>query len=664
MFFVITTFSIREALNRISSTEAEMKEYHLLKGRVLATLSDSMVRRQLWAEAEAVCEETIESMKKGFEGQDAMLFTNLAIQYYQLAGVQRGLKAYEKAAESSKIAYEHVVKSKLQPEFWSQVARQRADLLDALDRFEEAKTVMAEHLERIEAHHEIVSAEVASKLAKQKAKNEKLLAGQMDANEDDEDDEDDIDEDATSQTQQTANQKHVNNVADNCMFLGRLHFERGYYAEAITYLEKAHGLHPNYHYLSILAGAQFESGLNTEAVATQAKLKELRPMGEMPISTSRTMLTKTHYLRQAKRDGAWVFAITVENKTLTPLSEEHRLPVGSYIEAFVRRFYSPDEAIESTAGALKNRSLGPYTYTVTGEEKDSILKINGILSEKLENGKVYEIVLFAYSSAEDKSNRIATHRQLARASDINNVFRNSMLSGAPFSQEELEEDLDDYAQIDASAATSALIEATTEDGETTEEINADAHAVASAPSSSSVHVTADAVEEIEPIVAAVAETVAEVVAEESAEHKAEETPIVEPTVKAVTEVVAEVVAAAEAAAETAVPTTVETVEETVETVETVEETVETVETVGLEEAVVEKEDEKKVEEAVDPIAEVIAEEEKKADGAVIDEPIEEEEIVAAEESVAASTEESTPEEEETVAESSEKTEEQVEEASE
>lgn len=476
--------SIREALGRIGSSEGKMKEYHLLKGRVLATLSDAMVRRQMWAEAETICEETIVSMQLGFEGQEAMLFTNLAIQHYQLAGVQRGLKKYEAAAESSKIAYENVVKSKLAPDFWSQVARQRADLLDALDRFDEAKQVMVDHLKRIEAHHESLTANLAEKLAKQKVRAEKIASGQMPEEEDglleeddEDDDDDDIDEDSAAQSQQAVNQKHISTVADNHMFLGRLNFERGFYAEAAEALEQAYAMSPNYHYLSMLACAQFELGLAAEAVATQNKIKESRPHGEMPIATSRALITKTHYLRQAKRDGPWVFSIEVENKKTSPLAETTRLTAGTFIEAFVRRHYSPDEAVP--AGNKKNRSQGPYTYTVTGEEKDCFMKIKGLLSDALENGKIYEIVLFAYSSAE-KTERIATHRQLARAADINNVFRSSMLSGAPFSKEQLEEELDDYT---LPVKGENAVEEEDEEEIVAEEINADAQAGSSAPAS-------------------------------------------------------------------------------------------------------------------------------------------------------------------------------------
>lgn len=544
---MIPVYSIRESLNRISSTEGEMKEYHLLKGRVLATLSDAMVRRQSWADAEQICEETIAAMRRGFEGQETMLFTNLAIQYYQLAGVQRGLKKFKEASEASKTSYEYVVKSKLQPEFWSQVARQRADLLDALDLFEEAKLVMIDHLERIEAHHESLSATYAQKLAKQKARAEKLVSGEMPTEEDllDDEDDEDLDEDAASQSQQAVNQKHLTNVADNCMFLGRLHFERGFFNDAIIFLEKAHSMAPNYHYLSMLACAQFEAGLAADAVITQSKIKELRSVGEMPISTSRAMLTKVHFLRQAKRDGPWVFSIEVENKKQAPLSEIHRLPAGTYIEAFVRRHYSPDEAVP--AGTKKN-SLGPYTYVVTTEEKDSILKINGLLSEKLEHGKVHEIVLFAYPSADEKSNRIATHRQLVRSADINHVFRSSMISGAPFTQDQLEEDLADYALPDGQ------VESTEDD--VAEEINADAAASSSA-----------AVEHA-AVVASYEEKVEEVVAEDKPEQVvAEETKAEEPVVAAVPEVVAEEKVEEVAAEETKVEEAVAAVAAVVEAVE-------------------------------------------------------------------------------------------------
>lgn len=566
-----------------------MKEYHLLKGRVLATLSDAMVRRQSWAAAEEICEETIQAMQKGFEGQDTMLFTNLAIQYYQLAGVQRGLKKFKEAAESAKTSYEYVVKSKLQPEFWSQVARQRADILDALNLFDEAKAVMVDHLERIEAHHESLSATFAQKLAKQKVRAEKLVSGEMPTEEDlldDEDDEDDLDEDTATQSQQTVNQKHLTNVADNCMFLGRLHFERGFFNDAIAYLEKAHSMASNYHYLSMLACAQFEAGLAADAVITQNKIKELRSVGEMPISTSRAMLTKVHFLRQAKRDGPWVFSIEVENKKQSPLSEVHRLPAGTYIEAFVRRHYSPDEVIPA---GTKKHSLGPYTYVVTNEEKDSILKINGLLSEKLEHGKVYEIVLFAYPSAVEKSNRIAAHRQLVRSADINHVFRSSMLSGAPFTQEQLEEDLDDYALPD----TDAAVESTEEGEDVSEEINADAAASSSAPAEQSTSATeASSEEKVEEIVAeekteevkveepaAPAPVAVEAVEEKQAEEKVEEVKVEEPIVAApvveaveavvekIEEIVEEVVAAPAVVEESAPAVEAVVVEEVIAVVE-------------------------------------------------------------------------------------------------
>lgn len=475
------------------------------------------MREQRWKEAEDVCAETVEAMSKSFEGQDAMLATNLGVNYYQLAAVKRGLKKYEEAAECSLLAYESIVKSKLAMDFWSQVARQRADLLDVLGRFDEAKQVIEDHLERIEARHEAAVVERAQAQAKRKAKAERaaerIANGQEPEDEEDEEDDDDDEDENAAYNEQVASQgadaaslKHSTNIADNYMFLARLHFEHGEYERCIELLQKAHAMVPNFHYLSLLACAQFEAGLNKEAVATQTQIKKMRGYGELPISTSRTMLTKAHYLRQvSKKEAKWVFCIKLENKRVTPLSEEGRLPIGAYLEVFVRQHTSPvdDSSASDAAGAAsyasvvapsyasvasagtkpKNRSFGPYTYVVTGDEKDNTLEIKGLLPGSIEARSVYEIVVYAYPNGE-KASRIATHRQMARATDAVSALLGISSASALRSAEDMEEDIDSYSLPETStgdAEDEEEVEETKSEGEKVEEINADSQASSSAP---------------------------------------------------------------------------------------------------------------------------------------------------------------------------------------
>src|SRR5690606_23849102 len=83
----------------------------------------------------------------------------------------------------------------------------------------------------------------------------------------------------------------------NEMYLGRLCFECGEYEEAVEHLKKAISMHKSPYYYSMLAATYFELGLNEEAVEVQNTIKTLRTKEDLPITTSRTVITKLHYLR-------------------------------------------------------------------------------------------------------------------------------------------------------------------------------------------------------------------------------------------------------------------------------------------------------------------------------------------------------------------------------
>src|SRR5690606_19296690 len=138
-------------MNKLDPAEHTKREYLLLLSRVTSALSDLLIKARRWEEAEKICIETIGLMQKCFEDQPESLHSNLAIQEYQIAVVRKNLKKFDEALESVVRAYEHATESKLKLDFMSAVARQRADILDALDRVEDAKAVMKDHLERMEA---------------------------------------------------------------------------------------------------------------------------------------------------------------------------------------------------------------------------------------------------------------------------------------------------------------------------------------------------------------------------------------------------------------------------------------------------------------------------------------------------------------------------------
>src|SRR5688500_16426189 len=97
--------------------EKAKPEYGLYKGRILSTLCDSAVKRKQWSEAETICQEVIDCFQLSFANQEEQLHTNLGIQYYQLAVIKRSLKKLEEAIHCTRNAYEHIVQSKLKPEF-------------------------------------------------------------------------------------------------------------------------------------------------------------------------------------------------------------------------------------------------------------------------------------------------------------------------------------------------------------------------------------------------------------------------------------------------------------------------------------------------------------------------------------------------------------------
>lgn len=409
----------------------------MLKGRVLSSLSDVFVKRRLWSDAEPICVETIGVLSRSFEGQDEALHSNLGIQHYQLSVVKRNLKKLEEALENAVKAYEHVIQSKLKMEFSSSIARQRADILDAMGRFEDAKTVMLDHVERLKAMEATAKQQREQQLA--------LKSG------------DEEDDDNAAESPAAPPAPAPTNMADNLLFLARLNFEHAHYTDAIELLKNAFALVPSPYYLSMLASAQFEAGLNDEAVATQAQLKKLRPGQEMPICTSQLFITKLHYLRQTKLDGKWVFHIEVENKPLVPMGTELRLKAGALVECFVRRHADPDEPI----GALSTASLaststsnpitqGPYTYVLKGDEKDNAIKIRGLIpsTAKIEPSAYYEIVLHCYASPQDKAHKVGTHRQLVKATAFNAIAFQRLLGESPLTAADLgedDEDLEDYA---------------------------------------------------------------------------------------------------------------------------------------------------------------------------------------------------------------------------
>jgi tetratricopeptide (TPR) repeat protein len=445
-------YSLRDTLTKIEADEGDKKEFTLYKGRILSSLSDIYVKRKLWEEAEGMCLETIKLFESSFAGQDDTLNSNLGIQYYQLAVVKRNLKKLEEAVECNKTAYDYVTKSKLKAEFASAIARQRSDVLDALGRFDEAKVVMLDHIERIEAL--------------QKASESEKKDGE------------DVDENDENPSQTSPKQVSAHNLTDNMLFLARLHFEHEEYEASIDYLKKAYEIVPSPYYLSMLASAQFEAGLNDDALATQSQLKKLRPGGEMPISSSRFLLTKTHHLRQAKADGDWTVNIQVENKPVVPLGSEMKLKPGTLIECFVRRHYDADEAVTE-----QNNSVGPFIYIVKGDEVDNCIIIKGHLLKKLESSKIYEIVLNIYASQQDKSQKLGSHRQLARALSFNTIQMSRMMGeNYPAIVDELSEDLDDYALPEPREREEEFVDSFDEEEET---IMADESVVAAVPSSSS-----------------------------------------------------------------------------------------------------------------------------------------------------------------------------------
>lgn len=373
----------------------------MLKGRVLSNLSDQFIKRKMWVEAEPVCAETCAIFEKTFAEQEDNLNSNLGLQKYQLCIVKRNLKKLDEALAAATSSYEYTTKSKLRSEFSSAVARQRADILDALGRYPEAKQTMQDHLERL------ASQEVAAKPA---------------------DGEEPSGPPAPS----------PNNRSDNLLFLARLSFEHSDYDEAIKLLKQAYELVPSPYYLSMLASSQFEAGLNEDALKTQADLKRLRINGEMPITASRLLLTRNFHIRQKKLDGAWTFDIAVENKPETPMGTTHHLKADNIIECYVRVHYDPEEAIPVDAP----KPIGPFVYTVKGDEADNVIKIRGILPKVLA-ATVYEIVLTSYNSKE-RTERLGTHRQLARAQAYNATAYKFANLGSPFGDEDEEFDDEDY----------------------------------------------------------------------------------------------------------------------------------------------------------------------------------------------------------------------------
>jgi tetratricopeptide (TPR) repeat protein len=410
--------AVADLLTKMEPTEGGKQEFVLYKGRVLSTLSDAAVKRKAWAEAEAYCEEVLTLYSKSFAGQEEQLNTNLGIQYYQLTVVKRNLKKLDEAVECAIKAYQHIIQSKLKPEFSSAIARQRADILDGLNRYDEAKAVMIDHIERMEAKHK------ASLEAKQE--KDKTVKSEED------------DEISPDESQSPENMVSPNNLTDNMLFLARLQFEHEEYDEAVTWLRKAIEVFPSPYYSSMLAAVLFDAGRVDEALEVQAQLKKTRTTGDFPIAASRNLLTKVHYLRQSKLDGPWTVHIQVTNQAIKTLDDTLRLKPGSLLELYVRRHYNADEAV---AGAAV--TMGPFVYIVKGDEPDNILTIKGILPQALQSNAVYEIVIRQYPSQNEKSpeSLLGTHRQLARAMAYSSLSMSNLM-GPP---DDFSDDLDDYA---------------------------------------------------------------------------------------------------------------------------------------------------------------------------------------------------------------------------
>ena len=427
---------IRIDLTKLEATEGQKKEFLMFKARVVAALADQFIKRKTWEEAEAHAQTSCDLFEAHMEGSEDARNSTVGIQKYQLCVVKKNLKKLDEALAAAEQAYEYIIKSKMRAEFSSAIARQRADILDALGRFPEAKAVVLDHLERLEALPVVA------------------------ANPDD----------PQSQPPPPTNR------ADNLLFLARLHFEHGEYDEAIKLLKSAHEIVPSPYYLSLLAGAQFEAGLTEDALNTQTQLRRSRISGEFPISSSKLLITRVFSLRQKKLDGPWTFDIELELKTTNPMGTDYRTAAGSIIEAVVRRHYETDEVAPVDAP----KPSGPFRYTVTGTEVDGSVKLKGLVS-KCDPMAVYEIVITILDGTTKE--KLGVHRQLARANSYTPRSRYAALGeGSEFDDEEM----DDYALPET---VEELIEedAAAAEDEEIEEIMADEATVAHIPTQPNSH---------------------------------------------------------------------------------------------------------------------------------------------------------------------------------
>jgi len=409
-------------LAKMEATEGNKREFLDFKAKLLSSLSDLATKQHKWEDAEKYGMEAVELYEKTLVDHDEQRFVQLGISYFQLISAKRSLKKMEDALECAVKAYENLIKSKLKPDFSSAAARQRADILDILGRYDEAISVVRDHIERIEALR-------ASSLEAAAANKDKTV-----------DDENGDDDDEAAPGGAPAVSVHL--IGDNLLFLARLMFQHSDYADSIAACQKAIALSPSPYYYSLLSSVQFEAGRMADALETQTQLKKIRPTGELPIATSKNLLTKSSHIRQPKLDGPWTVLMHLANQNIKIGDDALRLPAGTLLEMYVRRHLDAHEPVTGDA-----TPMGPFIYIVKGDENNQTLIMKCLLPKALESNGVYEIIIHQYPSQDQRTaeQRIGTHRQMTRATAYSSISLHH-LNGmpAPPGADDSSDDLDDY----------------------------------------------------------------------------------------------------------------------------------------------------------------------------------------------------------------------------
>ncbi|XP_049850573.1 titin-like [Schistocerca gregaria] len=357
---------IDELLQSYKGDKELEKEYCLLQGRVCAACSDVYMGLNDWEKSEKYIRRSIETFSNAFSDSSSSL-ANLTVQYYQLSIVQTRLRDYEAAMRSVVEAQSCFKESKLPENMLSAIVRQRADVLVALGSYDEAKSLIMSHMEKME---EVLPSESYS----------------------------------PSESSQ--------DISMNMLYLARLYYDLGDYAESASLLRKALDAYASPTVLAFLATALFDLGRNDEAAEMQDRIKSLASGSNLPLTISKCLRTVSCSVSRKDSTSPYIYRLVLEIRHHISDTTSMKLNPGNYLEIIVRPHLSKDGVPSS-----KLPSPPPIRgYTVSGNERNDAIKLKGFVSHS-DQVQFYELVVVCYTDSQKKE-KLGAHHQLCRLSEL------------------------------------------------------------------------------------------------------------------------------------------------------------------------------------------------------------------------------------------------------